>query len=120
MLNQWRNNWVDNDYTGKEHATGGHRDLAIRMQLLWTPLPELEAWFKLHVRDLTGTSRLFRANILAKDEGGLVPDFTRDTISHDGQNEQTLTSGGLTGEVRYDIGNFQLVSLTGLERLIPN
>ncbi len=47
----------------------------------------------------------------------VVQDFTRDSIAHDGRNEQTLESGGLTAEVRYDIGNFQLVSLTGLERL---
>ena len=117
LLAQWRDDWVNNEHTGEDNALGGHRDLAGRFQLLWTPMPELEAWFKFHARDLDGTARLFRANILSKGETGLVQDFARDRIAHDGRNEQTLRTQGLTAEVRYDIGNFQLVSLTGLERL---
>ena len=46
-----------------------------------------------------------------------MQDFARDRIAHDGRNEQSLRTHGLAVEVRYDIGNFQLVSLTGLERL---
>ena len=117
LLAQERGDWIDNEHTAEENIRGGHRDLAGRLQLLWTPMPELKAWLKLQARDLDGTSRLFRANILASGEGGLVQDFTRDSIAHDGLNEQTMRSGGLSAEVRYDIGNFQLVSLTGLERL---
>ena len=117
LLAQERGDWIGNEHTTEENILGGHRDLAGRLQLLWTPIPKLKAWFKLHARDLDGTSRLFRANILAPDEGGLVEDFARDSIAHDGRNEQTMRSGGLSAEVRYDIGNFQLVSLTGLERL---
>jgi iron complex outermembrane receptor protein len=117
LLAQERGDWVDNEHTTEENILGGHRDLAGRLQLLWTPMPELKAWLKLHARDLNGTARLFRANILVPGEGSLVQDFTRDSIAHDGRNEQTMRSGGLAAEVRYDIGNFQLVSLTGLERL---
>jgi len=117
LLAQWRDDWVDNEHTGEDNALGGHRDLAGRLQLLWTPIPKLEAWLKFHARDLDGTARLFRANILSKGETGLVQDFARDRIAHDGRNEQILRTQGLTAEVRYDIGNFQLISLTGLERL---
>ena len=117
LLTQRRGDWVDNEHTGEENVLGGHRDLAGRLQLLWTPMPELEAWFKYHTRDLDGTARLFRANILLQDEGDLVQDFARNSIAHDGRNEQTLRTHGLAVEARYDIGNFQLVSLTGLERL---
>ena len=46
-----------------------------------------------------------------------MQDFARNSIAHDGRNEQTLRTHGLAVEARYDIGNFQLVSLTGLERL---
>ncbi len=117
LLTQRRGDWVDNEHTGEEDVLGGHRDLAGRLQLLWTPTPELEAWLKYHTRDLDGTARLFRANILLPDEGDLVPDFARGGIAHDGRNEQTLSTHGMAAEVRYDIGNFQLVSLTGFERL---
>ncbi len=117
LLAQWRNDWVDNEHTGEDDVLGGHQDLAGRVQLLWTPMPELEARFKFHARDLDGTARLFRANILSKGEGSLVQNFARDRIAHDGPNEQTLRTQGLSAEVRYDIGDFQLVSLTGFERL---
>ena len=117
LLTQWRDDWVNNEHTDEKGALGGHRDLAGRLQLLWTPMPELEAWFKFHARDLDGTARLFRANILSKGEAGLVSDFARDRIAHDGRNEQTLSTRGLAAEVRYDIGDFQLISLTGAEQL---
>ena len=116
LLAQWRDDWVDNEHTAEDDVLGGHQDLAGRVQLLWTPIPELETRFKFHARDLDGTARLFRANILSK--GGLVQDFSRGSIAHDGRNEQTLSTQGLGVEVRYDIGDFQLVSLTGFERLI--
>ena len=118
LLAQWRDDWVDNDHTAEDDVLGGHQDLAGRVQLLWTPIPELEARLKFHARDLEGTARLFRANILSKGEGGLVQDFSRGSIAHDGRNEQSLSTQGLGLEVRYDIGDFQLVSLTGFERLI--
>lgn len=116
-LMQTRSDWVNNQHTHQDDAVGGHRDLASRLQLLWTPTPELEAWFKLHARDLDGTARLFRANILKPKEGGLVDDFDRATISQDGQNEQTLQSIGMTLQISYDIGYYEIVSLTGIERL---
>ena len=117
LLAQYRDDWVNNAYTGEDNVLGGHRDLAGRLQLSWTPMPALEALLKLHARDLDGTARLFRANILSKGESGLVQDFARDRIAHDARNEQTLRTQGMSAEVRYDIGDFQLVSLTGFERL---
>ena len=117
LLDQRRGDWIDNTHTDEDNAVGGYRDMAGRIQFLWTPAPELEAWVKLHARELDGTARLFRANTLSKGQGDLVEDFARDRISHDGSNEQTLSTRGLAAEIRYDIGDFQLVSLTGLESL---
>ena len=117
LLAQWREDWVDNEHTDEDDVLGGHQDFAGRVQLLWTPIPTLEARLKFHARDLDGTARLFRANILSKGEAGLVQGFARDRIAHDGRNEQTLSTQGVAVEVRYDIGDFQLVSLTGFERL---
>lgn len=117
VLSLWRDDWVDNTYTGDDNALGGHHDIAARLQLLWTPTPKLETWLKLHVRDLDGTARIFRANIIVPEKGGLVKDFGRDNVKQDGENEQNLFSGGLAFQLSYDIGNHRLVSLTGLERL---
>ena len=117
LLGQRRGDWIDNTHTNEDNAVGGHQDVAGRLQFLWTPTPGLEAWIKLHARDLDGTARLFRANTLSKGQGDLVEDFARDSIAHDGHNEQTLSTRGLAAEIRYDIGDFQLVSLTGFERL---
>ena len=117
VLSQWRTDWVDNIHTSDDNDLGGHRDLAGRLQLLWTPMPKFETWLKLHVRDLDGTARIFRANLITPDEGGLIEDFEREKVEHDGENEQSLFSGGLAFQVSYDIGNHRLVSLTGLERL---
>ena len=117
LLDQRRGDWIDNAHTDEDDAVGGYQDMAGRLQFLWTPTPELEAWIKLHARELDGTARLFRANTLLKGESDLVPDFKRDSIAHDGRNEQTLSTRSVAAEIRYDIGDFQLVSLTGLERL---
>ena len=117
LLDQRRGDWIENAVTTEDDAVGGYRDVAGRLQFLWTPTPELEGWVKLHARDLNGTARLFRANTLSKGQGDLVPDFDRNSIAHDGRNEQTLSTQGLAAEIRYDIGDFQLVSLTGMERL---
>ena len=117
LLDQRRGDWIDNTHTNEDDAVGGYQDMAGRLQFLWTPTPELEAWAKLHARELDGTARLFRANTLSKGEGDVVSDFDQSRIAHDGRNEQTLSTRGLAAEIRYDIGDFQLVSLTGLERL---
>ena len=117
LLAQARSDWVNNEYTGEDNTLGGHRDIAGRLQLLWTPTPDMEAWIKVHGRDLDGTARLFRANILEPGEGGIVPDFDRGTVTQDGRNEQMLTSGGLAAKLRFDVWHLRLVSLTGLERL---
>ena len=117
LLDQRRRDWINNEHTDEEDALGGYQDMAGRLQFLWTPTPELEAWIKLHARDLDSTARLFRANTLLTGQGDLVQDFARNSIAHDGHNEQTLSTRGLAAEIRYDLGDFQLVSLTGLERL---
>ena len=117
LLDQRRKDWINNEHTDEEDALGGYQDMAGRLQFLWTPTPELEAWIKLHARDLDSTARLFRANTLLTGQGDLVQDFARNSIAHDGHNEQTLSTRGLAAEICYDLGDFQLVSLTGLERL---
>ena len=70
LLVQQRGDWIDNEYTDEEDALGSHRDIAGRLQFLWTPTPELEAWLKVHARDLDGTARSVSRQYLVKGAGG--------------------------------------------------
>ena len=117
LLVQRRGDHIANTYTGQADALGGYRDVAARLQLLWTPLDNFEARFKAHMRDLGGTARLFRANALEPGRSRLRTGFRRNRIAVDGQNQQTLAGRGLAVEVRHDRGRYRLVSLTGMEWL---
>lgn len=117
VLVQRRGDWVDNEHDGPNEALGGYRELAGRLQLRWKPSPDLEALFNIHGRQLDGSARLFRANAIVPDRGGLVDGFARDRIAIDGRNTRELNAHGMTVEVRYRAGAHELVSLTGMERL---
>ena len=117
VLAQRRGDWVDNEHDGPNAALGGYLELAGRFQLRWKPASDLEALVNIHGRDLDGSARLFRANIIVPDRGGLTEGFSRDRIAIDGRNTRELNAHGMTVEVRYRTGTHELVSLTGMERL---
>ncbi len=114
FLYQGRNDWVDNTYTGETQALGGYADFAGRIQFLLTPSEDLTANLNLHMRDLDGTARLFRANII-KPGGGIVDDFERGEIAVDGKNKQIVKEKGGALTLNYEMENFTLTSITGLE-----
>ena len=114
FLYQGRNDWVTNTYTGEEHALGGYADFAGRLQFLLTPSDQLKATLNLHMRDLDGTARLFRANII-KPGGGIVDDFERGEVAIDGQNKQIVKEKGGVMTLEYQMDNMTLTSITGLE-----
>ena len=58
-----RDDWVSNGYTGKKDVLGGFDELALRVQVLYDS-DDFSALFSTHYRDLDGTARLFRANII--------------------------------------------------------
>ena len=117
VLVQRRSDWVDNTYTGKDNALGGYDDIAGRVQFLWTPVERFSGRFKVHVRDFDGNARLFRANALKPGRTGLRPGLRRDEVAQDADNPQDLASHGFATELRYTLGGFRLVSLTGGEWL---
>ena len=117
VLVQRRSDWVDNAHTGEDDALGGYRDVAARLQLLWNPREDVEGRFKLHLRDLVGTARLFRASTIEPGVGGLRPGFERGTVAMDGRNEQQLGGHGLALDLRYGNEQRRLVSVTGMEWL---
>ncbi len=117
VLVQRRGDWVENEHGGPNKRLGGYRELAGRLQLRWKPSSDLEALVKIHGRDVDGTARLFRANVIEPGRGGLVEGFSRERMAIDGRNSQELNAHGMAVELRYRLGAHQVVSLTGLERL---
>ena len=117
VLAQRRGDWVENEYDGPNATLGGYLELAGRLQLRWKPSSDLETLVNLHGRELDGSARLFRANVIKPDQGGLTEGFSRDRIAIDGQNTRELNSHGMSVEVRFRAGAHELVSLTGMERL---
>ncbi|MBX7541048.1 TonB-dependent receptor [Qipengyuania sphaerica] len=80
---QQRADWVDNGFTGEEDAYGAYSDIAGRAQVLITPTDRLSILGSYAVRDLDGTSTLFRANILGPGSNELNENYDRDTVYYD-------------------------------------
>ncbi|MEE2691611.1 MAG: TonB-dependent receptor [Pseudomonadota bacterium] len=117
-LVQRRDDWVDNGFTGEDDVMGGYRELAGRIQVLYTPTEQLSALLNFHIRSIEGTSALFRANILEKGTGDLVPgNYDRDTVFYDGgdNNPQESDGWGASAKIDYDFGGAVLTSITAFE-----
>jgi iron complex outermembrane receptor protein len=112
---QTRNDWVDNIRTAKENDLEGYEEYAARFQLAFEPNDAFYGLFNLHGRELDGTARLFRANIIAPGSNQLVSGFDRDTIAIDGNNYQKLNSYGASARLRWDFDRVSLHSVTGYE-----
>ncbi|HEY1392627.1 MAG TPA: TonB-dependent receptor, partial [Methylibium sp.] len=116
LLAQHRDNWVDNTYQpGPTQHLEGYNDNAARAQLLYAPHKDFSALFNVHARNLDGSSRLFRANIIQPGTNDLVAGFDPSKISIDGKNESLLTSGGANARLRWGLGELSLHSITGYE-----
>ncbi len=115
---QRRGDWVTN--TAPKEQTGkleGYNDDALRVQLLYKPSGTFSALFNVHGRDLHGTARLFRANIIKPGTNDLVDGFDPYQVSFDGQNRQSLNSEGGSAKLRWTLGDFTLNSITGWEHV---
>lgn len=120
LLNQRRSDWVKNTYTaGPTKETEGYRDTAVRLQALYEPSKDFSALFNVHHRDLEGSPRLFRANIIQPGTNDLVAGFRPDRMSIDGVNEQTLTQTGGSARLKWALDGFDLYSVTGFESVKP-
>ncbi len=80
---QQRDDYIDNGFTGEEDAYGAYTDIAGRAQVLVTPTDRLSVLGSYAVRDLDGTSTLFRANILGPGNNDLNENYDRDTVFFD-------------------------------------
>ncbi|MDX2475255.1 MAG: TonB-dependent receptor [Candidatus Krumholzibacteria bacterium] len=115
FLYQKRSDWVTNTHTSEENSLGGYTDFAGRMQFLLTPGDKFTALLNVHMRDLDGTARLFRANIVESGSNEIRDGFKRDEVAYDGANEQTVNERGGVLTMDYHMDNLTLTSVTGLE-----
>ena len=111
---QHRDNWVKNDKSATKDLEG-YDDRAIRLQAAYDGGGAFSALFGVHNRDLKGSARLFRANIIKKGTNDLVDDFDPAKISTDGLNEQNLTSTGYSAKLKWSLPDFNIYSITGYE-----
>jgi len=114
-LRQHRDGFVDNVFTKQDNALEGYNEHAERVQFLYKPSTDFSALLNLHQRSTTGSSRLFRANIIKKGTNDLIDGFDDEKVSYNGQNYQTLNSSGGNLRLSWDLGAVKLFSVTGYE-----
>lgn len=114
-LYQRRGDWVDNAFTGRSDQYEGYREFAGRAQFLYEPNDSSRALFNVHLRDLDGTARLFRANVFKPGSNDLVDGFRRSVVAIDGDNRSTLRNVGGSARLAFDLGRVTLYSVTGYE-----
>ena len=118
VLHQTQGDWVENrtPFPGGTKF-GGFEDTAYRLQLLAEPTENLTVLANIHGRTFSGTSQLFRANVITRGSRGLNRNYVADRVSYDGgngNNQDLDTLGGFL-RVEYDFGGFTLTSITAYE-----
>ncbi len=117
-LYQHRDDYVGNALTGEDDIYEGYDDRAARLQLQYERGENFSALFNAHVRNLDGTARLFRANIIEPGSNDLIDGFDSDSpIFADGANRQELNIKGGNIRLRWDFGDLALYSITGYESM---
>ena len=115
FLFQQQDDWITNAHNGNE--LGGYQNNAWRLQFLWEPTNDVDALLNIHGWDVDGTARIFRANILQHGSNELVSGFEQDTVFHDGQNVQEISSNGGSLRANFGVTGGTITSVTGYETL---
>ncbi len=119
-MNQRRSDWVDNTVVGAPTSkTEGYRDSAVRAQVLFQPHQQFSALANLHARDLNGSPRLFRANIIKRGTNDIVDGFDPEKVALNGVNEQTLRQTGGSLRLKWSLPELNIYSITGYEHVKP-
>lgn len=117
-LGQHKGNWVDNtNPNGATRHLEGYDDRAVRVQALYTPGKDFSALFNVHNRELSGSSRVFRASIIQPGTNDFVDGFDEDKIAIDGINDQVLSNTGANARLKWSLDGFSLYSITGYETM---
>ena len=115
VQNQKRDTWVTNTANGPTKELEGYSDFAGRLQYLLEPSKAFSALFNIHHRDLEGSARVFRANIIARGSNNTVASFEPTQVSIDGVNQQNARNTGGSIRLKWDLGTTTLRSITGYE-----
>lgn len=126
-LHDQRGDWVENQpglvdpdlvlVNGQVNGDGdleSYREDAYRIQLAYDG-EDFSALFNVHGRDMEGTARVFRANIIEPGTNNFVDGYDRFVVSHDGGNAQNVESFGIMAKLEWDLGEMDLTSITGYE-----
>jgi len=111
---QHRDNWVTNDKSATKNLEG-YDDRALRVQAAYDDGGIFSALIGVHGRDLNGSARLFRANIIQKGTNDLVDGFDPSRIQTDGLNTQTLNNKGASLKLKWSLADVNVYSITGYE-----
>jgi iron complex outermembrane receptor protein len=116
LMNQNRDDYVDNGFTGEKDFTGGHDEKAGRLQFLYDT-DDFSALLNVHGRKLDGTSSLFRRNILTPGSNELNDNYDRDTVYYDAGdgNFQKYDNFGASLTLEFDIDGMTFTSVTAQE-----
>ena len=113
---QNRDDWVKNsNVRGPTKDLEGYNDNAARVQLQVNPTNDISALLNLHHRNLKGSARVFRANIIQPGSNNLVAGFDETRVAQDGVNSQDVKSTGGSLRLRVDLGGIAISSITGYE-----
>ena len=118
VLSQTRDDWVKNTVaTAPARELEGYTDRAARIQVQYAPNAAFNALLNFHSRDLTGSARLFRANIIKSGSNDPVDGFDPAKISIDGINSQDVKNNGGSLRLKWNLGDATLHSITGYEKV---
>lgn len=115
-LKRERDDWITNGFTGQKDI-GDYSEAAGRIQLLWTPSDRFQALLSYQLRNLDGTSSIFRANVFNTGSNDLNQNYDRETVYYDnGQgNPQAYDNYGTTLNLQWDFDRATFVSITSVQ-----
>ena len=117
---QRRADWVDNTDPGAvTPKTEGYRDTAVRAQVLYEPHKQFSALANVHLRDLNGSPRLFRANAIKRGTNDLADGFSTDKVAFNGVNDQTLKQTGASLRLKWSLPELNIYAISGYEHVKP-
>lgn len=112
-LYQSRDDFVDNTFTGGgEDGFEEFRDIAGRVQLGFDAGNRFSANLSVYGRDLSGGSRVFRANAIRPGAGGLVDGFDRFSTAQDATQILESDTFGITLQSERRLGSLTLSTVS--------